>query len=210
MKQRLVIQDRALAAKLSTTRGAHYLAPYFERPCSISEAAEELGEPMSRMHYWTRQWHDLGLLEVVEERKRAGRPIALYRTVAKEFVIPDEVLPESLLERQLEGLNRVLLKSFTKQLSGGGSGMHIFREPGHRGVTMNHGDGLDRPDTWGGSSRHSSFRLALTRDEARELHDELVALQDRWIERAGRSDRRKGQAGTRDHLVLLASAPMDD
>ena len=60
---------------------------------SISEAAKSSGADIRHLHHMVRKLCSVGLLEVVDVRRRPGRPIKLYRAVSDSFYIPLEVMP---------------------------------------------------------------------------------------------------------------------
>jgi hypothetical protein len=202
MSQVHVVTSRRAAAVLARGRGTHYLGPYFDGPTSISEAARELSEPLAKVHYWTRRWHELGLLEVAEVIPRAGRPIRRYRTVAQVLQVPPELLPETLLEAGLTRITRDLVASLTAaapDIMYGGV-LRVHKAAGHHHVSSDRfqPDGLNSAR---GDVLQSSFTADLTAAEARELRRELTELRDRWLQRADR-------AGPGTHLVLLAVTPV--
>lgn len=207
MKDELHVDDPALASVLAAQVGTGYLAPYFAGPHSVQEACDYLDEPMSKVHYWTRRWHDLGAVEVVERVPRKGRSIARYRCVAREFVVPDDLLPETLLEQQLRRINQRLLEglvSAAPQVAYEGR-LHVSQPPGHRGVSH---DRTARQGVDQGNSLSCSFDLLLTDDEARELREELEAVRDRWLERGASRERRLLEQGYTPSLTMLATTPV--
>lgn len=88
------ITDPVMVRSLLRDGAAHYLAPFLHEDHSVSEAAELLRTPLTKVHYWVRSLCDAGLLHVVSEQPRKGRPIKRYRAIATEFVVPAEALPE--------------------------------------------------------------------------------------------------------------------
>src|SRR5690606_38793350 len=67
-----------------------HLAPFIGRAASVSQAAGSSGEKENTTLKRVRRFVELGLLEVVAELPRAGRPIKLYRSVAEVFFVPFE------------------------------------------------------------------------------------------------------------------------
>src|SRR5690606_40272162 len=78
-----------------------HLAPFLGRTLSVSEAARETGEKANTTLKRVQRFVEMGLLEVVGERKRAGRPVKLYRTVADVFFVPFEATHSESLEAAL-------------------------------------------------------------------------------------------------------------
>ncbi|WP_431841947.1 hypothetical protein [Calidifontibacter indicus] len=162
---------------------------------------------MSKVHHWVKRWLTLGALEIVERQPRAGRAITRYRTVADEFVVPEELLPASLLERQLTDLNREFLRGVFRavpELEHRGS-LRIHRQPGQRHVSVDRCPGRGAARSM--LTHQSSMTLLLSQDEAKELVDDLLDLRDRWLERAGGEGRRPSIDGLAEHLVMLGTTP---
>jgi hypothetical protein len=197
-----VVTSSRTAAVLARGRGTQYLGPYFGEPTSIADAAHELSEPLAKVHYWTRRWHELGLLKVAEVVPRAGRPIRRYITIADAIEVPPELLPDTLLEAGLTRVNRELivgLGAAAPETVYGGV-LRIHKPPGHRHVSA------DRAQSDALTNRRadvlqSTFTAEFTAAEARQLRRELEDLRDRWLQRADRPGR-----GT--HMVLLAISPV--
>ncbi|MBD2759006.1 hypothetical protein IEE94_05735 [Yimella sp. cx-573] len=208
MPRTLRVDDVELAAALSSPASVQYLAPFFEQPRSVAQACEYLDKPMSKMHYWVRRWTGLGALEIVERRERAGRPIAFYRTVADEFVVPGALLPDALLEKQLAWLNDLLIRSLVRtapEVMYGGD-LLVYQSRGHRMTSIDRvvpgGQSVSADD-----SLQCGATLLLTSAEARELREELSALRDRWQARSdGRS---RSSSGIGEQLLMLATVPQE-
>jgi hypothetical protein len=73
---------------LTSPEAPHLLRPFLGRSASVSEAAGMLRLSVKDMHYRTRRMVSLGILEVVEEVARAGRPVKRYATNCDEFFVP--------------------------------------------------------------------------------------------------------------------------
>lgn len=206
MVEELEISDPVVVRALSAGRGVHYLAPYFAGPRAVAEAAEYLEEPIARVHYWTRRWCELGLLEVVEERARAGRPIRLYRTVAQRFVVRPEHLPEGHFDRMVDRYHRHLGEALRRAvLTENPMSLLVHQMAGQVGVSVSNTPTPELPERRSRrDSIHSSVGLHLDDAEARELAEELGAVLRRWSERCG--DRRPG-AGRSTYLALVAMTP---
>lgn len=207
MLEELEVTDPAAVRVLTRGASARWLAPYFAGPSSITDAADHLGESLGRTHYWTRRLHDLGLLQVVETRPRAGRPVRLYRVVARRFVVPPAHLPEGHLERMVAGSHRVLAEALHRALVGEEPlALVVHQEAGQAGVSVSNtptpSSPGQRPDR---SSIHSSVHLSLEGEEAEELARELGAVLRRWSERCGG---RTPATGRTDHVALVAMAPV--
>lgn len=193
------MRDPALARCLAAGRGTTFLSPYFDGPTSVSEAAEHAAEFLAKTHYWTRRWLDLGALELVDEVPRAGRAIKCYRTVADEFVVDGDLLPDGMLARQLDHSSRRLAQALAHATAYAPGSMRIYKQPDqHHATTIWSAGGArrTRPDTL-----HSSLTVALSPAEAAKARRELEELQRRWIRRSGRN-------GEDTHLLVLGIAPL--
>ncbi len=101
-----VVRDAEQARLLSDPRSVHYFGPFLARTRSVAEAAEEVGCALDTMYYRVRRFERAGLLRVVGQRARRGRPIKLYRSVADSFVVPLEATPFAELEERLRKQHR--------------------------------------------------------------------------------------------------------
>lgn len=196
-----VVESAEVASVLASGRGTSYLGPYFDRPTSIAEAARELSRPLSRVHYWTHRWHDLGILVVHDVAARKGRPIRRYRTVADVIEVPPELLPHTLFESQMARDTRELVAALgaaVPEVVHGGL-LRIHKPAGLRGVNVDRtlGDVTRMPS----DALQSSFGLTLDKHQAEQLRLELEELRTRWLRKSGRS-------GRSSHLVALALAPV--
>ena len=89
------------ARLLSDATSRRYFLPFLARTRSVSEAAREAGCALDAMHYRVKRFLGAGLLSVVGERRRAGRPIKLYRSVGEAFVIPFGLTPYAEIEDRI-------------------------------------------------------------------------------------------------------------
>jgi hypothetical protein len=209
----LAVSDPEQARLLTDPRSKRYLRPFVACTLSLSEAAEEAGCALNTMHYRVGRFLAAGLLDQVGERRRAGRPIKLYRSSADAFVIPLEATPfadpeESLwtlLEPGFRSVARGLARSYQRR---GGFGQRLFRD--ERGVVLTgfHGpDALDPdpedPDRYD-ATRFDYGDIVLPFDSAAAAATaaELFALLRSAFERA--SD------GGRPHLLQVALVPLED
>lgn len=97
-----IVGSGPAADALTNPTSLRYLAPFLGRTLSVGEAARESGAKPNTTLRRVQRFVELGLLEVVGERKRAGRPIKLYRTVADIFFVPFEATHAESLEAALK------------------------------------------------------------------------------------------------------------
>jgi hypothetical protein len=204
----LTVSDPVQARLLSDPRAKRYLRPFVARTLSLSEAAAEAGCALNAMHYRVGRFLAAGLLVEVGERKRAGRPIRLYRSSADAFVIPLEATPfadpeESLwtlLEPGFRSVTRGLAHSYQRR---GGFGQRLFRDG--RGVVLTdfHGPEPTDPDLFDPARfDYSDIVLPLDRTAAAAIAAELFELLRTAFGRA--------TEGGRPHLLQVALVPIED
>jgi DNA-binding transcriptional ArsR family regulator len=71
-----------------------------ERPASPKELAAELGSPVGNVSYHVRELEDVGLIELVDEKKRRGAVEHFYRAIARPLLSAEEWEQLSLDDRQ--------------------------------------------------------------------------------------------------------------
>ena len=84
----LVVSSAAAAAVFASSSMRRLLLRFVGRGKSISDVARSSGLDIRHVHYLVHKLTRLGLLDVVEVRRRAGRPIKIYRCVRDSFYIP--------------------------------------------------------------------------------------------------------------------------
>lgn len=204
----LTVTDPVQARLLTDPRAKRYLRPFVARTLTLSEAAAEAGCALNAMHYRVGRFLDAGLLVVVGERRRAGRPIKLYRSSADAFDIPLEATPfadpeESLwtlLEPGFRTVARGLARSYQRR---GGFGQRLFRD--ERDVVLTGFYGPDPTDpALVDPTRfdYADIVLPLPSGAAGELAAELFALVQAAFGRV--------REGGRPHLLQVALIPLDD
>jgi DNA-binding transcriptional ArsR family regulator len=71
-----------------------------ERPASPKELAAELGSPVGNVSYHVRELEQVGLIELVDEKKRRGAVEHFYRAIARPLLSAKEWERLSLDDRQ--------------------------------------------------------------------------------------------------------------
>jgi hypothetical protein len=87
-----------------------YLLPFFEKECSLSEAAKECEVSLAKMRYWVGKMEELGLIKHTKTVPRKGSPIKYYFRVADEYKVPLKGIPTNSLEDMLEQKEQRLIK----------------------------------------------------------------------------------------------------
>jgi len=179
------VTDPRAATLLSDPDWVPWIEPFLGRTRSITEVAEELGRPLDAVRYRVRRLHEVGVLEVVGQRKRAGRPIQLYRTVAAGFVVPFESTPFVDLEERLLATMTAQARSFARSAAqllreGGAEARRIYRAPDG---SVHHEAAADDAMLAAAAERDPIESLAvevsLPRSVARALLLDMIALAQR-------------------------------
>jgi hypothetical protein len=93
-----IVRDEAAARVLVRPSGLRRLEPFLGPPRSVAEVAQSTGEKPNTVLRRVQRLQALSLLEVAEERPRAGRPVRRYRASADVFFVPFEATGAADLE----------------------------------------------------------------------------------------------------------------
>src|SRR6516165_934722 len=63
-----------------------------QRPMTVTQLGEELGEAPAKVHYHVRELERVGLLRLVETREKGGILEKYYRAVAGSFLVSNDLL----------------------------------------------------------------------------------------------------------------------
>jgi hypothetical protein len=153
---RVHVHDPRQAAVFTQPRLRRILLWFTRRPKSVGEAAAATGMDLKRTHYFVHRLAALGLIVIVGERRRAGRPVKLYRAIGDSFFVPDDAatkgfgddlaleLRESLASQRSQSEGGILFTAFADgsprgRLVGGRSAStaakemwRVLRLPAHR------------------------------------------------------------------------------
>lgn len=77
------------------------LEPFLGKPCTVSQAAQEIGAKANTMLARVRRFLSLDLVNVVHEEKRSGRAINHYQATADVFFVPYEATSAETLEAMI-------------------------------------------------------------------------------------------------------------
>jgi len=218
------VSDPRAAKLLSDPEWVPWIEPFLGRTRSIAEAADELGRPLDAVRYRVRRLHDAGVLEVVGERKRAGRPIRLYSTVADGFVVPFEATPFVDLEERILATMTAQARSFARSAAqllreGGVESRRIYRAPDG---TVHQEAAADDAMLAAAAERDPleslALEVSLPRDVARRLLREMIALARRAeaLDEEAPGRERGDPSGdpsagpVRRYLLALQIAPVPD
>ena len=85
-----VVTDPEAANLLTDPAQLELLEPFFRGDVVLGELAKELGVKLNTLLYRVNKLVDLGLVEVVREEPRRGKPVKIYRAAAGAFFVPFE------------------------------------------------------------------------------------------------------------------------
>lgn len=185
----------ALQARLlSDARSRAYFLPFLGRTRSVSQAAQEVGCALDAMHYRVRRFLAAGLLEVREVRRRAGRPIKLYRSVRDAFYIPFALTPYNELEERILadviGEDERVVKALARALRAGGhEGRRLYRGADGQDMYESAADANVARDwrtvmaTWPSNlpvSERVGMEFQLTDEQARRMLVEIYDVLERY------------------------------
>lgn len=206
----LIVTEQGAAAALTDPTTLRHLAPFLGRTTSVTDAARESGERPNTTLKRVQRFMELGLLEVVGERKRAGRAIKLYRTVADVFFVPFEATHAESLEAALADrdaywermLRRNVVRARSERL--GTWGTRFYRDARGRlqvqtAVTPDANATTLDPD--------APAVLSLWRDQLTLDFEDAKALQREMFELVKRYQRK---SGPQRYLVRMGLAPVLD
>lgn len=198
----VLVQSEGAALALLGGIVSGELGPFRQGPLSPAQWAAQRGEPLYRTLRRVRRWQALGVLDVQDTKKRAGRPVRLYGLTSPSFYIPHAVLPvDEVLARIGEPMERELRADIARAFADlpdiGGTQIVIHGET--YGAFLAHAPG----QPWGGKDdlvlidRWASLRLT---------HADALAFQHELDELFARYEHRSGPQSYSLHLRLVASA----
>jgi hypothetical protein len=165
------VRTAKAAAVFTDSRLRRILLQFARQPRGLAEVARELALDIKPLHHAATKLQRLGLLEVVEERARAGRAIKLYRCAGASFFIPT-ALASAPFSR---GLAQELQDAIARDAAATIEGMVFTLDADGRVA----GRVVTRPKA--GSPPLDSWRiLRLSAPRARQLKQELAEVLDRF------------------------------
>lgn len=202
------VDDPTVAKLLMDDAYRSVLGAFLGHDRSAGDAARSLGRDLDATLYRVKRLLRHGLLVRVGQRRRAGRPIAVYRSAHERWFVPFHALPYADLEETFRGLHvehaHALARAAARALHGADwAGYRIER--GADGQLWMHGVRDDGTPFAPGDlvATDAAVELHLTPDDARALGAELTALVQRYT---GRS--RSGDDAPANHLLVVASVPL--
>jgi DNA-binding transcriptional ArsR family regulator len=127
--------DETLVKVVAHPLRVQALSVLTERPASPKELAAELGAPVGNVSYHVRELEEVGLIELVDEKKRRGAIEHFYRAIARPLLSAEEWEQLSLDDRQgfSAWIIQLLLADASQALAAGTfdarSDRHLSRTP---------------------------------------------------------------------------------
>ena len=104
VKALIHVTDAKVAAVFSNSRQRNLVLRLINHERSLQEFADESGLSLSLLHYHVSKLQNLGVVEVVRCKARAGRSIKIFQSTARAFFVPALLmsqLPEDKLYAEL-------------------------------------------------------------------------------------------------------------
>src|SRR5262245_62019200 len=92
------VNDPDAALWLADPDRRRWLAPFVGRDRTLAEVGRELDVPVNAVLYRTRLLLKHGLVRMVGEQRRRGRPMKLYTAAAGGFIVPLTLVPVATLD----------------------------------------------------------------------------------------------------------------
>lgn len=188
MDDRFEIRTTAAAAALAGTRSRAVLLALAAREQSLRQLAGATGLPLNLLHYHVSRLQALALVEVVRSEKRPGRPVKVYRAVARAFFVPARLAGAEVGDKLSAELRERLALARARS---DGEGILYFA--GEDGAPRMRRLGSDAP----AEAMELWALLDLGRADAAELAGEMKALLGRY----------RSRGGGRAYIVHAALAP---
>ena len=189
------VTDARAAKALLDPSSRRWLDPFLGVERTVPQAAEELGARPGTTYYQVQRLAKLGLLALVREEERAGRPSKYYRATADSFHVPFAVTSDSTVEDWLRNQDRAWTQAFVRALAGvlserygPGIGVTLGRDEDGGVSTFLSPNGTDLlrlrdPDAPAAGSVDAI--LELDYEDAKALQTELFALFERYAAKGG-------------------------
>lgn len=188
------VNDSEAALWLADPERRQWLVPFVGRDRTLAEVGRELDVPVNAVLYRARLLVKHGLIRVVGEQRRPGRPMKRYAAAAEGFIVPVTLVPVPTLEgllalnelRGQEALTRGLARAVQRLADPDKLVLRIgVDESGMFGAGLaRDGGGFDLAEELSRESAPALWSswsaLSLSDDEAKSLQRELVALWRRY------------------------------
>lgn len=169
------------AARLVMDENAQrLLRPFLGQENTAKAAATKVGVSLSLTAYWLGRFQKLGLIELVREEKRAGRPVKVYRTTADVFVAPFELLPSATLMEFFGSFGEAQQRRFLRALGRVSEAMAASDwGSGCRGATTAGSASMRYPTASTPTLKPTSWRRSSRRRGSRSRRSNLLSTRPR-------------------------------
>jgi hypothetical protein len=200
-----VVADQTQARFLTDPVKKQFFVPFLARERRVAEAAAEVGCSINRMLYQVRTLVDAGLLEMLRQEPRAGRPARVYRSVHDAYFVPFSATPYDTLEQRItvqgDPIWAGLVTAYADALRSSRRHGHLLHRTGE---TVQTTDQLPDTTPSGQALFWSDSTILLREPDARRLGVEVK----QWYESARRlSSEAREDRTARRYLCLAALLP---
>jgi hypothetical protein len=209
------VVEAAPARFLLDPERIRFLRPFMLAERSTALAAQEVGVSVKDMAYRVKRMAALGLVTCTGQRRRAGRPVRLYRA-PNAFFIPFTSVPEGDLEEMVEALlrgpQRRLVRGLVETLAGSERDLHrwgwrleLDREE-RLSIRPSEDPEGDEPlfrrllDEGNPALYMANLPLRLGHADAKRLQRDLVALVERY----------DGRDGEDTYMLTMGLTPLNE
>jgi hypothetical protein len=204
-----VTDQRAAKSPLDSDE-RRWFVPFLGQACTVSAAADQLGEKPNSVLYRVKRWLTSGLLAIDHEEQRAGRTIKHYRAVADGFFVPFEASLEVGLLELMWYTNKPYLDDLFSGMVGSAShlsetwGVQISKvgEAVRVEAALSAGHVFNPKDDHIPAVFEQFATLKLSFEDAKMMQQELLELHRRY--RA-----KQGEQTYLSYLALTPTAPKD-
>ena len=203
------VTDPVQARLLTDPKSKAFFKPFLARERSVAQAAELLGANVNTVLYRVKTLVRAGLLQVVDERRRAGRAIKLYRSAHDAYFIPFRHTPYATLEERLEVQAAPI---FANLIQAYAAALRQSDRYGHHLLLNEHGvfttsDLLPELSPRGLPVLYSDAVTQLSHEDARRVGHDLREVFERGVT-AGRRGRGREESEAR-FLFMVAFLPIE-
>jgi hypothetical protein len=200
-----VVADRRQARYLTDPAKKQFFLPFLARERRVAQAAAEVGCSINRMLYQVRTLVDAGLLQMLREEPRAGRPVRVYRSVHDAYFVPFAATPYDTLEQRIsvqgDPIWAGLVAAYADALRSSRRHGHLLHRTGD---TVQTTDQLPNTTPTGQALFWSDSTILLRDVDARLLGEEVR----QWYDKAQRlSAETRDDRTARRYLCLAALLP---
>ncbi|MEM7734937.1 MAG: hypothetical protein AAF267_04030 [Deinococcota bacterium] len=199
------VTDQRAAKSLLDSDERRWFVPFLGQACTVSAAADQLGEKPNSVLYRVKRWLASGLLVVDHEEQRTGRTIKHYRAVADGFFVPFDASNEVGLLELMWYTNKPYLDDLFNGMVGSAShlsdtwGVQISKvgEAVRVEAALSAGEVFNPRDARIPAVFEQFATLKLSFEDAKVMQQELLELLNKY----------RAKQGEQTYLSYLALTP---